>query len=127
MVDYALRRRAVLAQVTSGRTGLDEVCDAGSYLIQAAKYHGVPTESPCPVCRKETLTHVHWIYGDELDQVAGTARQPAELERLEQIYSEFDVHQVEVCRTCSWNHLVMSFVLGHGGERAAKSRSRALT
>lgn len=126
MVDYALRRRSVLAGVTGGRTSLADVCDAGPYLLQAAKFHGVTTDSPCPVCRKETVTLVHWIYGDELDHAAGTARQPEELDRLEMLYSEFDVHQVEVCRTCSWNHLVMSFVLGHGGERMPKSRSRAV-
>jgi hypothetical protein len=27
-------------------------------------------------------------------------------------YAEFSVHVVEVCRTCSWNHLVKSYVLG---------------
>ena len=27
-------------------------------------------------------------------------------------YDEFSVHVVEVCRTCSWNHLVKSYVLG---------------
>jgi hypothetical protein len=25
---------------------------------------------------------------------------------------EFSVHVVEVCRTCSWNHLVQSYVMG---------------
>ena len=27
-------------------------------------------------------------------------------------FDEFKVHVVEVCRTCSWNHLVKSYVLG---------------
>jgi hypothetical protein len=28
------------------------------------------------------------------------------------LYGEFNVYVVEVCRTCSWNHLVQSYVLG---------------
>ena len=56
LVDYALQRRALLAEVMSGRTGVTEVCDATPYLIRAAKFHGVPTDVSCPVCRKEPLT-----------------------------------------------------------------------
>ena len=45
-MDYSLQRRAVLADVYAGRTGLFEVCDASPYLSRAAKYHGEATESP---------------------------------------------------------------------------------
>jgi len=124
MVDYALQRRAVLAAVKAGRTSVREVCDASPYLVQAAKFHGIGTDQPCPVCRKEPLTNVYWVYGDELDHAAGTARSTEELDRMERQFSEFSVYLVEVCRTCSWNHLVMSFTLGHEGERAPKSRTR---
>ena len=31
-----------------------------------------------------------------------------------------------VCRTCSWNHLVASFVMGTKGESAPRSRRRAV-
>ncbi len=122
LVDYALRRRSLLAQVTSGRVPVAEVCEASPYLMQAAKFHGVASETPCPVCRKENLTLVHWIYGDELGAAAGSARTPPELELLAQTYSEFTVHLVEVCRTCRWNHLVSSFVMGHDGERRPRAR-----
>ena len=122
MVDYALRRRSVLAGVTSGRVPVAEVCDANPYLLQAAKFHGVPSEVGCPVCRRENLTHVYWIYGTEIGTAAGSARTPPELEKLAEQFSEFDVYLVEVCRTCSWNHLVYSFVMGHQGERAPKVR-----
>ena len=122
LVDYALRRRSVLSEVTSGRLPVSEVCEASPYLIRAAKFHGVPSEVSCPVCRKENLTHVYWIYGDELGQAAGSARTPPELEKLAETFSEFNVYMVEVCRTCSWNHLVSSFVMGHQGERAPKAR-----
>ena len=124
VVDYALQRRALLAEVYSGRVGTMEVCDASPYLVRAAKFHGQPTETSCPVCRKEQLTLVSWVYGDELKHVAGSARTPDELDRMDSLYEEFTVYVVEVCRTCSWNHLVQSYVLGTGGLRARKPRRR---
>ncbi|WP_211764546.1 DUF5318 domain-containing protein [Kutzneria sp. CA-103260] len=124
VVDYALQRRALLAEVYSGRVGTMEVCDASPYLVRAAKFHGQPTETSCPVCRKEQLTLVSWVYGDELKHVAGSARTPDELDRMSSLYEEFTVYVVEVCRTCSWNHLVQSYVLGTGGLRSRKPRRR---
>ena len=127
-MDYALRRRAVLAEVMAGRTAVSEVCDASPYLVRAAKFHGVVTDQLCPVCRKEPLTNVFWIYGDLIKHMAGSARTPDELERLAGTVDEFDVHQVEVCRTCSWNHLIASFVMGKAasgdGAEPAPRRSR---
>lgn len=126
VVDYALQRRALLAEVHSGRRGLGEVCDAGPYLLRAAKFHGSPSAVTCPVCRKEPLTLVSWVYGDELKQAAGSARTAEELGRMAAVFEEFTVHVVEVCRTCSWNHLVQSYVLGTPGVgRRARRRSAA--
>ena len=56
-----------------------EVCDASPYLKSAARFHGDPTEERCPICRRENLTHVNYIYGDELKTSAGQARSGAEL------------------------------------------------
>ena len=116
-VDYALQRRALLAEVHSGRVGVTEVCDAGPYLLRAAKFHGEPSTVTCPVCRKEPLTHVAWVYGDELKHAAGSARVTEELVKMAGLFEEFTVYVVEVCRTCSWNHLVQSYVLGTPGLR----------
>lgn len=113
LVDYTLQRRRVLSSLQSGQATVAEVCDASPYLVRAAKFHGQSTDLACPVCRKENLTLVHWVFGDELGQAAGSARTPEELDRLAEAIGEFDVRQVEVCRSCSWNHVVLSFVLGH--------------
>jgi hypothetical protein len=115
VVDYSLQRRAVLADVYAGRTGLFEVCDASPYLSRAAKYHGEATDTACPVCRKERLTHVHYAYGDELRAASGQAKSVAELHRMGMDHREFRVYVVEVCRSCGWNHLAMSYVLGRDG------------
>lgn len=117
-MDYALQRRAVLAGVHSGRVGTAEVCDAGPYLLRAAKFHGEPGDELCPVCRKEQVTLVSWVYGDELRNAAGSARTAAELTRMATLFAEFNVHVVEVCRTCHWNHLTVSYVLGTGEPQA---------
>jgi hypothetical protein len=124
VVDYALQRRALLAGVYSGRVGTMDVCDATPYLLRAAKFHGQPSDVTCPVCRKEALTRVSWVYGDELKHAAGSARAPEELSRMAALFEEFTVYVVEVCRTCGWNHLVQSYVLGTGGLDTRKPRRR---
>ena len=64
------------------------------------------------MCRRENLTHVHYIYGDELKQSAGQARSRTELATLATSAREIQVYVVEVCRGCGWNHLVEQFLLG---------------
>src|SRR5215467_14823688 len=115
IVDYSLQKRALLRDVYSGRVGTYEVCDASPYLLSAARFHGELTDQRCPVCRRENLTHVNYIYGDELKQSAGQARSQAELPTLAMTLREFTVYVVEVCRGCGWNHLVEQYVLGRDG------------
>ncbi|NJC64491.1 DUF5318 domain-containing protein [Planosporangium flavigriseum] len=126
IVDYSLRRRSLLRELDSGRVGSHEVCDASPYLKSAAKFHGEPTEDRCPVCRRENLTHVHYIYGDELKQSAGQARRKAELPVLAMTFSEFQVYVVEVCRGCGWNHLVEQYLLGRDGIEAPAEAADAV-
>jgi hypothetical protein len=130
VVDYALQRRAVLADVHAGRTGLFEVCDASAYLTRAARYHGEPTGTPCPVCRRERLTQVSYVYGEGLGPVSGQAKTGPELARMDAVQNEFSVYTVEVCRGCGWNHLVSSCVLGAEpipGRAPRRNRRRAAT
>src|SRR4029450_11031688 len=105
VVDYSLQRRAVLADVYAGRTGLFEVCDASPYLSRAAKYHGEATSDGCPVWRKERVTLVNYVYGDHLGPTSGQAKTEAELARMDTVQEEFTVYAVEVCRSCGWDPL----------------------
>ncbi|MBV9593572.1 MAG: DUF5318 family protein [Actinobacteria bacterium] len=114
VVDYALQRRALLADIRTGRRSLAEACDAHPYLQLAARHYGEPALIKCPVCAKDGLRLVHYIYGDALGKAAGQAKSLAELERMQDDYTEFDVYVVEVCRDCGWNHLDRTFVLGTG-------------
>jgi hypothetical protein len=112
VVDYSLQKRALLRDVHNGKVGTLEVCDASPYLKNAARFHGEPTDERCPICRRDNLTLVHYIYGDELKQSAGQARRLAELPVLAMTLREFQVFVVEVCRSCSWNHLIEQYLLG---------------
>lgn len=127
VVDYSLRRRALLREVYAGRVSRWEVCDASPYLKNAAKYHGERTDVRCPICRRENLTLVHYVYGDELRHASGQARPRAELVRLAATRRELQVYVVEVCRGCDWNLLVQQYLLGHAvddGEPAMAPRAR---
>lgn len=122
VVDYGLARRATLASVFAGRATVTDVCDAHPYLLRAAKFHGEPTDVTCPICRKVKLTHVTYVYGDELGRYEGRVKQGPELDEMAAEYAEFQVYVVEVCQSCAWNHLASSYVLGTGDPPARRSR-----
>jgi len=126
VVDYALQRRASVADVAAGRVAHDDACDAGFYLLQAAEHHGRPTTTRCPLCRHE-LVWVSWVFGERLGSASGSARSAEEIDRLAGAIGEFTVHVVEVCRSCRWNHLVQSHVLGTGDAPGRRRRRTAST
>jgi hypothetical protein len=122
VVDYALARRATLASVFAGQTTVADVCDAHPYLLRAAKFHGETTQTRCPICRRTKLTHVTYVYGDELGPYEGRVKQGQELAEMAAEYGEFRVYVVEVCQSCAWNHLASSYVLGTGEKRERRRR-----
>lgn len=128
-VDYALARRAVLTAVAGGRMRRADVCDATVYLRRAARYHGEPAGTDCPLCQAEPLVHVTYTYGDSFRPgLNGRARPTRDLADLAREYDEFRVYVVEVCLGCGWNHLVTSYVLGTGEAAANRvRRQRART
>lgn len=127
VVDHTLRKRAVLADVRAGRFALAEVCDATPYLVQAARHHGEETADRCPVCGNTLLTRVNYVYGEALGTVAGQAKRQRELARMDAMQDEFAVYAVEVCRSCRWNHLASSYLLGAEpvpGQQPRRTRRR---
>jgi hypothetical protein len=125
VIDYALARRAVLADLRAGRVSRLEACDAHPYLVRAARFHGEPTKKRCPVCRTAgPLVHVTYTYGDELGERSGRVQATRELPALAAQFSELRVYVVEVCAACAWNHLVRSYVIGTGDPPLRRSRRR---
>jgi hypothetical protein len=124
VVDHALQRRALLADLYAGRASALDVCDASPYLKSAAKRLGVETERVCPVCRKEKLHEVLWVYGDAIGDADGTSRTLAEVKRIASERPDFAVYQVEVCTACDWNHLVQTWRTGTPGTPVARKTRR---
>jgi hypothetical protein len=112
VIDYALARRALLVQLSRGQLTAADVCDAHPDLQRAARYHGETTDVGCPICRRTRLTRVTYAYGDELQHASGRARSSRALDALSQRYSTIRIYVVEVCRSCCWNHLIVSYLTG---------------
>ncbi|HZJ27245.1 MAG TPA: DUF5318 family protein [Acidimicrobiia bacterium] len=112
-VDYALARRAVLADLRRGVVAQHDVCDAHPELLRAARHVGQPAEGNCPVCSGAHVRHVSYVYGDGLKRANGRCiSYPGELEKLGASVDEFACYIVEVCVDCSWNHLGRRELLG---------------
>jgi Family of unknown function (DUF5318) len=105
-VDYALARRAVLNDLRRGVVKSLDVCDAHPELMRAARNVGTPMDVPCPVCSKDSLRLVSYVYGDGLKDANGRClTKRGELEGLARKHDEFARYVVEVCHECRWNHL----------------------
>jgi len=136
VIDYALARRATLADLHAGRVAPNDVCDANPYLLRAARHHGEPTGKSCPVChagepqqpkQRGPLVHVTYGYGDELGATSGRAWASADLPELAAQFSDLQIYVVEVCAACGWNHLVTCFTIGTGGPPVRRSARRQAT
>ena len=123
-VDYALVRRGVLADLAGGRVRREDVCDADPLLRRAALTLGTPAGYACPVCARERLLLSTWRYGDELGASSGRSAFPGEVDEVAAEHAEVRVYVVEVCADCGWNHLVESYVVGHG-QAPSRPRRRA--
>lgn len=127
VIDYSLQRRALLSSLLNGgATHLEEACDADPYTLRAAKHHGELTAKKCPVCRKERLTHLSYVFGDELGQFSGRIKTTAEIDAMAREHGEIRIYVLEVCQGCGWNHLVESYVVGDGVPRKAPRRQRTV-
>ncbi|MGH3472713.1 MAG: DUF5318 family protein [Nocardioidaceae bacterium] len=127
VIDYSLQRRAVLSTLfNGGATNMEDVCDADPYTLRAAKYHGEPAGVPCPVCRKDQLMHLSYVFGEELGQFSGRIKSREEIQAMAHEHGEIRIYVLEVCKGCSWNHLVESYVVGDGVPRKPPRRQRTV-
>jgi len=97
VVSYGLQRRAVLAALARGQISREEACDAQPYLRRAATVLGEPLDRWCPVCRRERLLQVTYVFGDELGQFSGRVRSSEDVVVLGREHGELRVYVVEVC------------------------------
>jgi Family of unknown function (DUF5318) len=124
VINYALQRRATLEALRrpGNRLARQEACDADPMLVRAAKHHGEPASASCPVCQKQELMELNYTFGEQLGQYSGRIKRTSELEEMAHEFGEFKVVVVEVCLSCHWNHMILSYKLGDGVKRKPPRR-----
>lgn len=102
--------------------------------MRAARNVGDPTTVRCPVCVRDDVVLVTYVFGPRLPAFGRCVTSRAELKKITERPGEFTGYVVEVCPSCSWNHLARTFLLGSavesertakGGSRKAAGRSRS--
>ena len=115
-VDFRLARNAVLSEYRANHLSREDVCDAHPELLRAAK-GGVVTTEECPICADDDLVHVTYAFGPRLPARGRCVDSAADMRRLDRSGDELSCYIVEVCRSCSWNHLVRRVPLGGRSRR----------
>jgi len=118
VIDYTLAKRVLLRDARHGALALTDLCDAHPELMRAAKYVGEPTQTDCPLCGREKLVLLAYVYGDDLRADNGRVWSIATGKRMAAANPGSCCYVVEVCRSCQWNHLRESY-------RARQRRSAA--
>ncbi|MGH9115164.1 MAG: DUF5318 family protein [Acidimicrobiales bacterium] len=111
-VDYRLARNAVVSELRKGRLSRTDVCDAHPELLRAAANVGEVTGQDCPVCEEPGLRLVSYAFGPRLPPSGTCVTSRGRLSRLSRGSRGLTCYVVEVCTSCSWNHLARSFSLG---------------
>ncbi|MEX0755272.1 MAG: DUF5318 family protein [Actinomycetota bacterium] len=114
VVDYTLAKRALLRDAARGLLGLTDLTDAHPELIRAAKHVGEPTRHDCPVCGKEKLVLLAYVYGDDLKHNNGRVWSLQTALRMAAAHVGSCCYVVEVCKNCRWNHLSEAYTASVG-------------
>lgn len=110
-IDYRLARLALVNDYEAGIVARHDVCDAHPELIRAAREVGESTSDQCPICDDGELVLVRYVFGPRLPSHGRCVTTPSELARIARRKGNFTVYSVEVCPTCSFNHLRRSYPL----------------
>lgn len=112
LVDHRMARRSLINQYKSGRLGRDEVCDMHPELMRAALSIGKHIDAECPICTRERLRLVTYVFGPRLPHHGRAVAGTDELLRLHRRHEEYTAYVVEACIGCRWNHLVRVLPIG---------------
>jgi hypothetical protein len=113
-IDYRLARNMVVTQFRKGRLSRPEVCDAHPELLRAALNVGQPSREDCPICEEAKVVLVSYVFGSRLPPGGRCVTSQRELMKLSRSARHLACYVVEVCPSCSWNHLARSFTVGRG-------------
>jgi hypothetical protein len=109
VIDYTLAKRALLRDSQRGLQSVNDLCDAHPELMRAARHVGESTRIDCPVCGKDKLVLLAYVYGDALKNENGRVWSLDTGLRLAAANPGACCYVVEVCRACHWNHLREAF------------------
>lgn len=112
VIDYRLARMGIVSEFKKGRLGKHEVCDAHPELKRAAQSASEPTSMECPICEEVNIVLVTYAFGTGLPASGRCITQKGELAKLTKGRRQVACYVVEVCPSCSWNHLAKTFLLG---------------
>ena len=108
-IDYTLAKRALLREFRTGLLSRFELCDAHPELMRAAKYVGEPCSKSCPVCKRDDMKLLAYVYADDLHADNGRVWSLQQGLALAASHRGGCCYVVEVCTYCSWNHLSQAF------------------
>lgn len=114
VIDYRLARMGVVSEYRKGRLARHEVCDAHPELRRAAQSASEPTDMECPICEDDRIVLVTYAFGTRLPASGRCITTKGELAKLAKGRQQLAAYVVEVCPSCSWNHLARTFLLGTG-------------
>jgi Family of unknown function (DUF5318) len=109
VIDYTLAKRALLRDSQRGLQSVNDLCDAHPELMRAARHVGEATRVDCPVCGKDKLVLLAYVYGDALKSENGRVWSLDTGLRMAAANPGACCYVVEVCRACNWNHLREAF------------------
>jgi hypothetical protein len=68
----------------------------------------------CPICEEDQVVLVTYAFGARLPASGRCITTKGELDKLAKGRAQLACYVVEVCPSCSWNHLARTFLLGAG-------------
>jgi len=129
IVDHRLTRRALINEYRRGRLRRDQVCDAHPELLRAARNFGDVTQVKCPICVKDTVVLVTYVFGPRLPSHGRCITKSSELDEFRRVArravsGDYTAYVVEACRSCGWHHLLRTLSLNpERQERGPRRRS----
>lgn len=110
-VDYRLARNSIVTQFQKGRLSRLDICDAHPDLLRAAINVGDESREDCPICEESKVRLVSYVFGSRLAPSGVCVTSREEMAKLARTAKDMVCYVVEVCPSCSWNHLNRSFTV----------------
>ena len=121
-VDYRLARNMVVSEFHKGRLSRLDICDAHPELLRAATNVGEETREDCPICEEAKVRLVSYVFGSRLPAVRDLRDlAPGARSSWPKGGRGLTCYVVEVCPSCSWNHLARSFTVAHPAASLGRS------